>query len=35
MDSDKGLIKWLELLHYSGIAIVKNAPIEKKSAFTV
>ncbi|SVD40464.1 uncharacterized protein METZ01_LOCUS393318, partial [marine metagenome] len=35
MDSDKGLIKWLELLHYNGIAIVKNAPIEKKSAFPV
>ena len=35
MDSDKGLIKYLELLHYSGIAIVKNAPIEKKSAFPV
>ena len=32
MDSDKGLIKWLELLHYYGIAIVKKAPIEKKSA---
>tara|TARA_B100001123_G_scaffold438583_1_gene573679 strand:+ start:299 stop:1426 length:1128 start_codon:yes stop_codon:yes gene_type:complete len=31
--SDKGLIKYLELLHYSGIAIVKNAPVEKKSAF--
>jgi len=35
MKSDKGLIKYLELLHYSGIAIVKNAPIEKKSAFPV
>ena len=35
MNSDKGLIKYLELLHYSGIAIVKNAPIEKKSAFPV
>jgi len=35
MDSDKGLIKWLKLLHYYGIAIVKNAPIEKKSAFPV
>ena len=32
MDSDKGLIKWLKLLHYNGIAIVKNAPIEKNSA---
>jgi len=35
MNSDKGLIKWLELLHYKGIAIVKNAPIEKKSAFPI
>jgi len=35
MDSDKGLIKWLELLHYYGIAIVKKSPIEKKSALPV
>ena len=35
MDSEKGLVKWLELLHYNGIAIVKNAPIEKKSAFPI
>ncbi len=35
MNSDQGLIKWLELLHYKGIAIVKNAPIKKNSAFTV
>jgi len=35
MDSDKGLIKWLKLLHYYGIAFVKNAPIEKKSALPV
>ena len=35
MDSKKGLIKWLELLHYNGIAIVKNAPVEKKSAFPI
>ena len=35
MDNDKGLIKWLELLHYNGIAIVKNAPIKKNSAFPV
>jgi gamma-butyrobetaine dioxygenase len=33
LDSNEGLIKWLELLHHTGIAIVKNAPIEKKSAF--
>ena len=33
MDSDQGLIKWLELLHYKGIAIVKNTPNKKESAF--
>ena len=35
INSDDGLIKWLELLHYTGIAIVKNAPIEKNSALKV
>ena len=35
LETDKGLIKWLELLHYKGIAIVKNAPVEKKSAFPI
>ena len=35
ISSDEGLIKWLELLHYKGIAIVKNSPIEKESAFPV
>ncbi len=35
VNSDKGLIKWLQLLHYKGIAIVKNAPVEKESAFPV
>ena len=35
MKSDNGLIKWLELLHHTGIAIVKNAPIEEKSGFAV
>ena len=35
ISSDQGLIKWLEILHYKGIAIVKNTPIEKESAFTV
>ena len=34
IDSDKGLIKWLELLHYKGISIVKNAPTEKKICFS-
>ena len=35
ISSDEGLIKWLKLLHYKGIAIVKNAPTKKKSAFPV
>ena len=35
INSKKGLIKWLELLHYKGIAIVKNTPIKKNSAFPV
>jgi len=33
LSSDQGLIKWLEILHHKGIAIVKNTPIEKESAF--
>ena len=35
MNSEAGLVKWLELLHHTGIAIVKNAPVEKKSGFKV
>jgi gamma-butyrobetaine dioxygenase len=35
ISSDQGLIKWLEILHYKGIAIVKNTPIKKESAFPV
>jgi gamma-butyrobetaine dioxygenase len=35
LNSEEGLLKWLELLHHKGIAIVKNAPIEKESAFPV
>ena len=35
INSDEGLVKWLELLHHTGIAIVKNAPIEKNSALKV
>ncbi|MDB4081497.1 TauD/TfdA family dioxygenase [Candidatus Pelagibacter sp.] len=35
LNSEEGLLKWLELLHYKGIAIVKNAPVEKESAFPV
>jgi gamma-butyrobetaine dioxygenase len=33
--SDKGLLKWLELLNQKGIAIIKNAPTEKESAFPI
>ncbi len=35
ISSEEGLVKWLELLHYKGIAIVYNAPVEKNSAFPV
>ncbi len=35
ISSDQGLIKWLEILHHKGIAIVKNTPVEKESAFPV
>ena len=35
ISSDQGLIKWLELLHFKGIAIVTNSPTDKKSAFPV
>ena len=35
ISSDDGLVKWLELLHYKGIAIVKNSPKEKESGFEV
>ena len=35
INSDEGLIKWLELLHHKGIAIVKNSPIGKKSALPI
>ena len=35
INSEEGLVKWLELLHHTGIAIVKNAPVEKNSAFKV
>ena len=35
INSEAGLIKWLELLHYNGIAIVKNAPVEKNSGLKV
>ncbi len=35
INSEEGLVKWLELLHHKGIAIVKNTPTEKESAFPV
>tara|TARA_B100000965_G_scaffold405552_1_gene440047 strand:- start:2330 stop:3457 length:1128 start_codon:yes stop_codon:yes gene_type:complete len=35
MEKEKGLIKWLELLHYKGIAIIRGAPTEDKSALPV
>ncbi len=35
IETEEGLIKWLELLHYKGIAIVKNSPTKDKSAFKV
>jgi len=35
MSSNQGLIKWLELLHQKGIAIVKNTPVKKESAFPI
>ena len=35
ISSEEGLVKWLDLLHYKGIAIVYNAPVEKNSAFPV
>ena len=35
MDTNDGLIKWLELLHHKGIAIVKDAPTHEKSALPV
>jgi len=35
INSDEGLIRWLEFLHEYGISIIKNAPTEKNSAFPV
>ena len=35
INSEEGLVKWLELLHYKGIAIVKNTPTKEQSAFPV
>ena len=33
LNSEEGLLMWLELLHYKGIAIIKNAPIEKEYGY--
>ena len=35
MNSKSGLLKWLEKLHYYGIAILNNCPIEKNSALKI
>jgi len=35
MDSDEGLLKWLKQLHHYGFSIVKNSPVEKKSALKI
>ena len=35
MNTEEGLIQWLNLLHEKGFAIIKNAPTEKKSAFPI
>ena len=35
MDSDTGVLKYLEQLHYYGFSLVENAPVEKNSAAEV
>ena len=35
LKNDSHLTKWLKLLHEYGFAIIKNAPIKKKSAFKI
>ena len=35
MDTDNGLLKWLEQLHHYGFSIVKNTPVKKKSALKI
>ena len=35
METDNGLLKWLEKLHYYGFAIVTNSPVKKKSGFKI
>ncbi len=35
LKDDKYLIKWLELLHTYGFAIVKKSPVKKRSAFNI
>ena len=35
IQTDSGLLKWLEKLHFYGLAILKNSPTKKNSAFKV
>jgi len=35
MNSDEGLLKWLEKLHFLGLAILTNCPNKKNSAFKI
>ena len=35
MNSDEGLIKWMEQLHHYGFSLLHNAPTEKKSALKI
>ena len=35
IESDTGLTRWLELLHFYGLSIVKNAPTKDKSALQI
>ena len=35
LNSDKGLIKWLEQLNQYGISILRNSPTEKKSGLKI
>jgi gamma-butyrobetaine dioxygenase len=35
MDSDAGLLKWLEKLHNYGLAVVTNSPTNKNSGFKI
>ena len=35
IEDEKGLIKWLEMLHYFGVSIVKNTPTKKNCGFEI